>query len=142
VGESDQWGGGGDEAAQTGRKHVFIVNGAAEFLNLMRDLFQDEHYNVTTTNFVPRTFDQVSAMRPDLILVDVAAGQHSGWDLLERLHAGAATQGIPVIVVSTNPALMERARAEADRYGGSAFLSKPFDLDELLDVVTSLIGPA
>ena len=40
---------------QESRRHIFVINGASAFLNLMRDLLQDERYNVTTTNFVPRS---------------------------------------------------------------------------------------
>ena len=58
--------------------------------------------------------------------------------LLEQLNADAVTQQIPVLVASTNPALLERAEAHARRYGGSRFLNKPFDLD----AVHELIGPA
>ena len=35
--------------AQEIRKHIFVINGAPAFLNLMRDLFQDERFNVGTT---------------------------------------------------------------------------------------------
>jgi len=63
-------------------------------------------------------------------------------DLLERLHAEAATTGIPVIVVSTSPQLLERAREQADRYGAHRYLGKPFDLGEMLDLVKDLVGEA
>ena len=73
------------EAAQMGRKHVMVINGAPIFLNLMRDLLQDERYNVTTSNFVPSSFDQIAGMRPDLLMIDLAVHQEAGWKLLERL---------------------------------------------------------
>jgi CheY-like chemotaxis protein len=126
------------DRAQEGRKHIFIINGVPEFLNLMRDLFQDERYNVTTTNFVPRSFEQIAALQPDALIVDVVVGEQAGWELLERLHAGAETTGIPVIVVSTSPALLEEAQAE--RYGSHRYLAKPFDLDELVRTIQELIG--
>ena len=131
-----------NERRQMERKHIFVVNGEPEFLDLMRELLQDERYNVTTTNFVPRTFDQVAALQPDLLMVDVHVGERAGWDLLEQLHADATTSGIPVIVVSTGRDLLARAQEEAARYGGRAWFAKPFDLDELLRVADELIGPA
>jgi CheY-like chemotaxis protein len=127
---------------QEGRKHIFVVNGAPAFLNLMRDLFQDERYNVTTTNFVPRSFEQIAALKPDALVIDVVVGQQAGWDLLERLHGEAATTGIPVIVVSTSPQLLERAREQADRFGTHRYLGKPFDLEEMLEIVKELVGKA
>ena len=49
---------------QMQRQHIFVVNGSADFLDVVRELLQDEHYNVTTTNFVPQTFQQIEIARP------------------------------------------------------------------------------
>ena len=133
---------GGAEREQMGRQHVFVVNGAPEFLNLARKLLQDEAYNVTTTNYVPETFDLVAAAAPDLLVVDLVVGRRAGWDLLERLRAGAATRGLPVLVTSTNRALLDRAQAEAARYGEHQVIVKPYDLEELLDAIKQRIGSA
>ncbi len=97
---------------------------------------------MTTTNHVPRTFDQVEVLPPDVLVIDVAVGERAGWDLLDRLHAEASTNNIPVLVISTDPRLLERARAAASRHGRSAFLAKPFDLEVMLGVIQELIGPA
>ena len=131
---------GAAEEAQRGRPHVFVVNGASDFLNLMRELLQDEDYNVTTTNFVPDTFDQIAAAHPAALVIDLAVGQRGGWDLLERLHAEAATAGIPVIIVSTAPAYLARAEALAACYGAAGLLAKPFDLADLLALVAAALG--
>jgi CheY-like chemotaxis protein len=124
------------------RQHIFVVNGAPAFLNLLRELLQDERYNVTTTNYLPDTFDQIEALTPDLLMVDVVVGQQAGWDLLDRLHQDAETRHLPVIVFSTAPALLGRARALDTPGGTRRFLAKPFDIEEVLTLVAALIGPA
>ena len=134
--------GGGEHRRQEGRKHVFAINGSPDFLNIVRDLFQEENYNVTTTNFVPNSFDQIAAVQPDALIVDVVVGQQAGWELLEQLHAEAATTGIPVLVLSTSPRLLEKAQDQAGRYGTHRYLDKPFDLDALLTHIWAMIGEA
>lgn len=131
-----------EDRTQEGRKHIFVINGVPEFLNLMQDVFQDERYNVTTTNFVPRSFEQIDAQQQDALIVDIVIGQQAGWDLLERLHASASTTGIPVLLVSTSPQLLERAQDLASRYGAHRVLAKPFDLDDLLGAIDEMIGSA
>jgi DNA-binding response OmpR family regulator len=131
-----------EDRSQEGRKHIFAINGAPEFLNLVRDLFQEEAYNVTTTNFVPTSFAQIQALQPDALIVDIVVSQSSGWELLEQLHAEAATTGIPVLVLSTSPRLLAQAREQAERYGNHRYLDKPFDLDALLSHIREMIGPA
>ncbi len=130
------------EAAQMDRQHIFVVDGSPDFLNLLRELLQEERYNVTTTNFVPNSFEQIQALLPDALIVDVAVGESAGWELLEQLHAEAATSGIPVLVLSTSPRLLERAREQAARYGENRYLIKPFDLDDILEQIREMIGKA
>ena len=130
------------EREQAGRKHVFAINGSVDFLNVIRELFQDEAYNVTTTNFVPNSFAQIEALQPDVLIVDVVVGQQAGWELLERLHAGAATTGIPVVVTSTDPRLLDRAREQAQRFGQHRYLEKPFDADAIVAEIRAMIGAA
>jgi len=122
------------------RTHVFAINSSVEFLNVVRELLQEEGYAVTTTNYVPDTFEGIAALHPDVLVVDVAVGQQAGWELLERLHQGAETRGIPVVVISTDPQLLDRARDQAARYGQHRYLEKPFAFDALLAAVRELTG--
>lgn len=127
---------------QMSRHHIFVVNSSASFLDIIRELLQDEHYNVTTTNFLPETFATIEAAKPSLLLIDLAVGEQAGWDLLASLREGATTHRIPVILVSTTPSLLDRAREEHAALGGDRYLIKPFDLDDLLAMVQDLIGKA
>lgn len=123
-----------------GRKHLFCINGAADFLEILRELFEDERYNVTTTNYVPRTFDQIESLQPDGIILDLALVHQAGWALLERLTQDASTRSIPVIIVSTDQALLDEAASDPERYGADAYVVKPLDLDVLLETVHRLVG--
>jgi twitching motility two-component system response regulator PilH len=133
---------GAAEQERMARQHLFCVNGSAEFLEVLRVLFEEEHYNVTTTNYVPRTFEQIAALRPDAIVLDLVVVDRAGWELLEQLAKEAATQAIPVVITSTDQRLLDEAAADPARYGGRAHIVKPFDLEALLTTVQRLIGPA
>lgn len=129
----------GRETDRMKRKHIFCVNGDPAFLDLLRELFEDERYNVTTTNFVPRTFAQVEALHPDLIIVDLVLGEQAGFDLLEQLTIHATTNDIPVIAVSTMDHLLEHARSNSVKYGPNLFQAKPLDVEELLHTVSKVL---
>lgn len=154
VADLEQHGAGGDperhgegaedssEYTRMGRPHILAINGDPDFLNIMRSLLQDERYNVTTTNYVPKSFAQIASLVPALLIIDLMIGERAGWDLLERLHAEAETRGIPVVAVSSEPSLLNRARANGRRYGVRRFLTKPLDLHGLLAAIDELIGQA
>ncbi len=109
---------------------------------MVRELLQEEDYNVTTTNFVPRTFAQIENAQPSLLIVDLIYGEMAGWDLLAELRQKAATNQIPVIVVSTSTRLLAKAQDEHVISGGDRYLLKPFDLQDLVQAIRELIGPA
>ena len=130
------------EREQMERQHIFVVNGSPVFLDLVRELLQGEDYNVTTTNFVPETYDQIAALQPSVLIVDLEVGKRAGWDLLERLQAEASTNDIPTVMVVTDPQLMERAQAHKTRFGIKHVLTMPFDTDELVNAIEDLVGAA
>ena len=130
------------EQTRMQRQHIVAVNGSPDFLDVLRELLQGEDYNVTATNFVPNTFDQIAALDPDLVIIDLVVGDRAGWDLVGRLVGEAATQRIPVILVSTSVRELEKAQEHPSRFGEYRYLQKPFDLDDLLRTVEELIGPA
>ena len=130
-----------DDRQRTPRKHVLAVNNSPDFLLIVRELLEDEGYGVTTSDFEPNVFTRAVMRQPDALIIDVAAGESEGWDLLRRLHAELATTEIPALVTSTSPALLEEAREQADRYGANrTFLTKPMDLDELLSTIREMTG--
>ena len=130
------------ERQQMRRKHVFSVNGSSAFLDVVRTLLEDERYNITTTNFVPRTFEQIASLQPDLLIIDLVVRIQSGWDLLEALAHGAGTAAIPVIVCSTDQRLLGEAERLAAQGSERRYLLKPFDIEQLLALVHELIGEA
>jgi two-component system response regulator VicR len=127
---------------QMRRQHIFVVNGSAAFLDMVRELLQDEQYNVTTANFVPLTFKQIETAQPSLLIIDLIHGERAGWDLLAELRHEAATRNIPVILASTSKQLLEKAETERVIWGGDRYLLKPFSLDELLQAIQELVGAA
>ena len=75
---------------------------------------------------------------PTCLILDLHLPGLSGLDLQARLKV----QGRCVPIVFISGYTDETARAQALRDGAVAFLSKPFDEQELLDAVRRAVGPA
>ena len=76
--------------------------------------------------------------RPDLILLDLNLPDMPGEEVLARLHADPATAEVPIIVISADATAGQRARL-VER-GASDFITKPFDVDLLLQIVDEYCG--
>jgi CheY-like chemotaxis protein len=73
---------------------------------------------------------------PSLFVLDLLlAGSHGG-ELVCHLKDDERTRGIPILMISAYP----NAEREARAGGADAFLAKPFDIDEFLALVASLLA--
>lgn len=59
---------------------------------------------------------------------------------LGRQHDEATTTGIPVLVVSADPHLLEQVQDQAARFGTLRNFSKPCNLPKLLETMTMMAG--
>jgi CheY-like chemotaxis protein len=130
------------ERVQAQRKHILGVNGHPPFLELLRVVLQNEQFNVTTTNYVPKTFELIALLQPDLVIVDLVVHQLAGWELLHQLNQDLVTQGIPLLLTSTEPKLLDKAKEAALQYGEHPVLACPFEVADLLKSIDILIGKA
>ncbi len=74
---------------------------------------------------------------PDLILMDLSMPAVDGWRATELLKSDPETREIPIIVVSAHAMASERERAE--RAGCDAFVTKPFDVADLLGLIEKFL---
>jgi DNA-binding response OmpR family regulator len=134
--------GGEAERARMARRHIFILDAEPTILELVRALLEEEHYNVTSSNYVASTRAMIAVLQPDLVILDLVWGQQAGWELLEGLAHEASTAGVPVLITSTDRRLLDEAAANPERYGTHRDLIKPFDVEDLVRTVRELAGPA
>jgi signal transduction histidine kinase/CheY-like chemotaxis protein len=76
--------------------------------------------------------------QPILILLDLHLPDIPGDEVLQRLRDDPATAAIPVVVVSADATTGQTQRLLAS--GASAYLSKPFNVSELLRIVDDLLS--
>ena len=82
--------------------------------------------------------DQVKQVRPHVVTLDIMMPRLDGWETATRLRADPETAGIRVILLSARA--QEADLRRGDRIGVDAYLTKPFDPDELIDTVRRLAG--
>ena len=117
-------------------KHILIINDTAEILELFREILHVEAgYEVTLTSFQPEIMSDILEAKPDLIISDHVFGEEKiGWQFVQRLKMVRETADIPIIVCSG--AVKELKEMEGFLTAKNiGILYKPFDVDELLDLV-------
>ena len=70
---------------------------------------------------------------PDLILLDIMMPGIDGWETLTRLKREEATSGIPVVIFTARE--HTKGHQKSADLGAADYFRKPFEPDELIDLV-------
>jgi CheY-like chemotaxis protein len=82
--------------------------------------------------------DKVVEFDPVVITLDIMMPRLDGWEAASRLRADPRTAGVKVVLLSARA--QEADLQRGDRIGVDAYLTKPFDPDELIATVRRLAG--
>jgi two-component system chemotaxis response regulator CheY len=83
---------------------------------------------------------KLSEITPDIILADINMPVMDGLKLVKRVRADERLNGIPIVIITTEGAEEDRERALA--LGANAFVTKPIQAPQVVDLVRSLLEPA
>jgi CheY-like chemotaxis protein len=120
---------------------ILVVDDTPALLDVVRTALQAEGYRVVTCLESREAVRLAFEERPDVIMLDVVMPEVSGWEVLSQLRSDPAFARTPVIVCTAYVAEALGRLAELrgpDQHLG--LLPKPFELEELLEVVASVVA--
>jgi CheY-like chemotaxis protein len=121
--------------ANISAKKVLVVDDDLAILTVIEVILLDEGYQVTTTERGEDVEHLPPDRLPDLILLDMLLSGKDGREIARSLKSQPHTRAIPLLMLSAHPG----ARADARACGANAFLSKPFEIDTLVETVARLL---
>ncbi len=111
-------------------KKILIADDDPGILEVIQLMLEDDGYEVVIINDYKNT-EQIQAHNPDLILLDIWMSGVDGTSICRELKSKDETKNIPIIMVSAN----KDTEALSLECGAEDFISKPFDIDFLLNKV-------
>ncbi len=101
----------------TGR-HVFLVEDDDFLSTILTNRIEAVGAQVTHAATGEAALEKLAGAKPDIVLLDILLPGISGFDVLEKLRADAATKDLPVVIVSNfnQSSDMERARSLGASY--------------------------
>ncbi len=107
-----------------GRRRILIVNDSQEILDVLRDLLEEEGYDVVVYSYAIRDLDEVKRINPDLIILDFIINEETaGWQMLQKLKLDRETATIPVIVCTAAAGLVRELEGHLKAKGVSVTLT-------------------
>lgn len=119
-------------------KRLLIVDDEAKLLRAVAVTLREEGYEVTTARSGAEALVRVNESMPDLIVSDIRMPGMDGIRLARVLRSNPRTALIPIIFLTAKD--QREDRLAGIRTGVDAYLVKPFDPEELIAVVSNILG--
>jgi len=115
---------------------ILAVDDTRDNLILVQTILESEGYEIDLVSDGISALQKVEQSPPDLILLDVMMPGMDGYEVTRRIRNNPAINYIPILLIT---AFHESSVVEGLDAGADDFIRKPFDTDELLARVRSLL---
>ncbi len=114
---------------------ILIVDDDSDILEALKLMLQMEGYQVDMTTKGEEVFKKIEKFNPNLMILDVLLSGKDGREIAKELRNREKTKHLPIIMFSAHPS----ASRTVKECGADDFLTKPFEIEDLLDKVKKYI---
>ena len=119
-------------------KKVLIADDEPNIVTSLQFLMKRKGYEVSIARNGEEALQQVAAVAPDLILLDVMMPLKSGYEVCQKVRENPAWQKMKIIMLSAKGRDVEVAKGLG--LGADAYVTKPFATQELLAKVEEILA--
>jgi len=116
---------------------ILVVDDDANIINFFQAVLEEQGHTVATAENGIEAVKKAKEFHPEVILLDVIMPQMDGYEVTEELKGDPATSSISIILVTGMDTLEDKVRGL--ECGADDFITKPFNFDELVARVRSLV---
>jgi CheY-like chemotaxis protein len=120
-------------------KQILLVDDEPEIIELLAISLESEGYSVQSAASAEQALEYCTTRTPDMIISDVKMGKMDGFTFFEKVHTMASLKNIPFIFVTAFDQSFDPHKTE--HLKPAAFISKPFDLEEMVKTIKGILPP-
>ncbi|MGD9214795.1 MAG: response regulator [Desulfobacteraceae bacterium] len=115
---------------------IMVVDDSVTIRNVVSRLMQRQGWQVVTARDGAAAFEVLHTRRPDLIILDIEMPRMNGYEFLSQIRTQEKFADLPVIMHTSRAS--KKHREKAGKLGADAFVTKPFDEQDLIAQVIEL----
>ncbi len=116
---------------------VLLVDDEAGLREAVQAYLEDSGFTVEAASNASEGWDKLQVSTPDVLISDIMMPQVDGYQFLQQVREDPRYKSLPVVFLTARG--MTSDRIQGYSAGVDAYLSKPFDPEELVAIVTNLI---
>lgn len=119
-------------------KRLLVVEDDRNLLRAIAVSLRRAGFEVATARGGEEALESLAGTIPDLIVSDIMMPGMDGYTLAEHIRANARTDLIPIVFLTAKDA--RKDRIAGSRAGVDAYLTKPFEPEELIAAITNILA--
>ena len=110
-------------------KRILVIDDDEDILEILDIIFQEEGYEVVLSKSADAA-EHIPQIAPDIVILDIriAGSAKNGGQICTEIKEKFSDLNLPVILISAETDISQIA----ENCGADAFVSKPFDISQLL----------
>ena len=116
---------------------ILVIDDDKDLLEVTQSLLKKRDYEVAIYTNWEDALAKIESFKPQIILLDVFLNGVDGLDVCKQLKSMPHTKDIPVLIFSAYPRVAESVIYE---YGADDFIEKPFEVNDLIAKVHSVLS--
>nr|WP_293120945.1 response regulator transcription factor [Okeania sp. SIO1I7] len=116
---------------------ILLVDDEPGLREAVQAYLEDSGFNVDVASNANEGWDILQSYLPDLVITDIMMPQIDGYQFLQKLREDPRFKALPVVFLTAKG--MTTDRIQGYQAGCDAYLSKPFDPEELVAIVENLL---
>ena len=112
------------------KKKILIIEDDVDVVDMLNAYFRIQGYEVVTFNWGEDGIRACQNARPDIVILDIHLPDMDGYEVARRLRSNRRTSDIPIVFLTEKRNRSERLQGL--ELGADDYISKPFDVQELL----------
>lgn len=118
--------------------HLLLVDDEPGLRDAVQAYLEDSGFAVEVAPNAKVGWELLEKRLPDLVISDIMMPQVDGYTFLKQMREDPRFCNLPVVFLTARG--MTKDRIQGHRAGVDAYLSKPFDPDELVAIVSNILG--
>jgi two-component system alkaline phosphatase synthesis response regulator PhoP len=115
---------------------ILIVDDDVQVTTLLKSFLTSEGHEVTGITHSSKAIQAANSIHPDIFLLDLMMPPPDGFTLCRMLRADPNFKDTPILIITA----MADSNSKATSFGANDYLTKPFNLDELVSRIDALLN--
>jgi chemotaxis protein histidine kinase CheA/ActR/RegA family two-component response regulator len=118
-------------------KHVLVVDDSPSVRRVVGNMLKQNGWDVQLARDGVEALEMISRETPAAVLLDIEMPRMDGYELMATVRAQEQYRTLPLVVLTSRAATKHQQRAM--QLGASAYVVKPYQDEELLNILKSLV---